>query len=597
MAFSSFFVPQVYALVDYQTNFEKSLPLEDLETDPTFVKSLYVAGGVDVALDVQFVRFVEFGYSFNKTNTEDFGLYIYLFANKKNQIIDSVQNEVNLSVKNDENGVSYDYLDYHLTLISTDGNFYKFKIQDKDNVIINSLEDEGRTYTVASVDLRIKDEGDYKYNAKAFGIGGKWTFTGYAKGYGEDKKESTLTCSSATDYLTIKLDVGHTNFLTSSSKGTKYKNNINSVYFSVPNDILEEYGALQKIKAEWYEYKTTPIIFTADDSKDDYDANYEELKNWIGVKANSSNHPVRSFYEYYDSYHETGLGTYTYCYGIAYNLYRDKTSYQKEYDLDMNNGEGFYIDMLTYLFEVDELSGLLLKNTELKDYVNSFYEKHKNKGVQLSEDEYLNKHGIAEGLFQDKVDEGRTKGHNVKTFDIGDSFDIKDYDSNHTGWQRFWDYFGRWGTVTDDGLDNVAPIYEVKELEKAKDLLIHDIDYNDFKNYYTLAKAKDKTTFLFRFAQTDYISNDLLCDKNGSTTQNMAYVQQTAFLDFDILELTFNKEGTETVFGCVMDPQDVYSHVELPQGCADYGAYTNVILFLGVVIVGYKLLNKHGRKR
>ena len=579
-------------MVDYQTNFEKSLPLEDLETDPTFVKSLYVAGGVDVALDVQLVRFVEFGYSFNKTNTEDFGLYIYLFVNKENQIIDSVQNEVNLSVKNDENGVSYDYLDYHLTLISTDGNFYKFKIQDKDNVIINSLEDEGRTYTVASVDLRIKDEGDYKYNAKAFGIGGKWTFTGYAKGYGEDKKESTLTCSSATDYLTIKLDVGHTNFLTSSSKGTKYKNNINSVYFSVPNDILEEYGALQKIKAEWYEYKTTPIIFTADDSRDDYDANYEELNNWIGVKVNSFNRPERSFYENaYPGGPEipNALG------GYIYNIF--------ESDYDESNKEDLTstkeINPLTYLFAVKNLSGLVLKNTELKDYVNSFYEKYKDRGVQLSEDEYLNKRGIAEGLFEDYVDEGRTIGHNVKTFDIGDSFNVLDYDSSHEPWQRFWDYFGHWGATTDDGLDNVAPIYEVKELTKAKDLLIHDVDYYDFVSYYTLSKAKNTTTFLFRFDQTDYYSSNLNCRKDiwGYPTQNMAYATQTAFLDFDILELTFNKEGVETVFGCVMDPQDVYSHVELPQGCADYGAYTRVILFLGVVVVGYKLLDKHGRKR
>lgn len=610
MAFSSIFVPQVYASSETKTNIANSLPLEDLETDPTFNKSQYIAG-VGVDLDVQFVRFQEYGYSYQKKNTKDFGLYIYLFANMKDMILSSSQNEATISIKNDVNGVSIDYSDYRLALISTDGNFYKFKVIDDNNYIFNSLNDEARTYTIAGIDLRIKDDGEYKYNAKAFGIGGKWTFTGYAKGYGENiLADSTLTCKSATDFYTLPLKVRHTNFLTSSDKGANYRNNINSVYFSIPDSILKEYGKIQKIKAEWYEYKTTPIIFTSDDTGEyGTDPNYDEFKDYIGVEISEENAIERAFYE--------GMYSTTHYTGFTYNIskYGPYLPNNNQLGIIFPHDCGYDIKMLTWLFPVYSLSGIprikyqydqnesRITGEFLQEYALNFY---KNHGVQLSQDKYLKSRKIAEGLFQYEVDEGRIMGHNVKQFDIGETFDVRDYDSTHKNWQKFFDFFGKKQIKTDDGLEDVKPILEVKELTNANDLLINTNDYQDFQKAFNEAKDKEEpeTMYLFRFAQTDYLTNKLTCIKEGplggtgalNRSENMAYNVQTAFLDFDILELTLNKDGVMTVFACVSTPKDIFSDIELP-GCQDMSAYTNVILFLGAVIIVYRIFDKNFRRR
>ena len=42
------------------------------------------------------------------------------------------------------------------------------------------------------------------------------------------------------------------------------------------NDILERYGKLQKVKAEWYEYKTAPIVTISDKGI------YDTLNGYVG---------------------------------------------------------------------------------------------------------------------------------------------------------------------------------------------------------------------------------------------------------------------------------------------------------------------------
>lgn len=79
---------------------------------------------------------------------------------------------------------------------------------------------------------------------------------------------------------------------------------------------------------------------------------------------------------------------------------------------------------------------------------------------------------------------------------------------------------------------------------------------------------QNKTTFLFRFAVTDMYSSRLYIGGEGNIwghSDKNAYVfMQTAFLDFDIIELTFNKEGNYKVIPVVSNPIDIVGDTELP---------------------------------
>lgn len=134
-------------------------------------------------------------------------------------------------------------------------------------------------------------------NAFYYDVSRSYTYTGYAAGY-NDNDISTLECSIS-ELDTISLNVKDTFFRTQSSElGQGHQNQLNSVYFSVPNKYINDYGKLQEIKCEWYEYKTQPIFVTSDMEMCNY-----MLNNWIGVnKGTSYNSNCKYSFYYGDNF-------------------------------------------------------------------------------------------------------------------------------------------------------------------------------------------------------------------------------------------------------------------------------------------------------
>ena len=152
-------------------------------------------------------------------------------------------------------------------------------------------------------------------NAVEYAVGGSYKFSGYVSGYGADENaESNLTCS-VTELETISLDVRSTNFRTqSSSAGKDHQNQLDSVYFSVDNSLLEKYGKLQKIKAEWYEYKTAPIVVVSDKGI------YDTLNGYVG----------KNIGEHTD--------------GLRYSLGYDRNVISSQYSTIINYGWSYNVD-------------------------------------------------------------------------------------------------------------------------------------------------------------------------------------------------------------------------------------------------------------
>ena len=119
---------------------------------------------------------------------------------------------------------------------------------------------------------------------------------------------------------------------------------------------------------------------------------------------------------------------------------------------------------------------------------------------------------------------------------------------------------------TDDGFTDIPPIQRLTEQDFAVQdiaghLKIHPDDAGTLKEYYGKAKA-DSEVFLFRYAVTDYWTEDLSVfeiqnGEHGTHHNGAGELRQgTQFFDFDILELTFNRDGVYTVIPAVSSPTD-----------------------------------------
>ena len=199
--------------------------------------------------------------------------------------------------------------------------------------------------------------------------------------------------------------------------------------------------------------------------------------------------------------------------------------------------------------------------------------------------EYLYSYdGDRSDLLTENVGDGRSV-YNLVDFDADeDAFDFTEYAPDVKGWGQLWDYLFK-----DDQavLQDVAPIVAIssKDLSGTAEsvserLLVGEADVSDIKAYVANAEANDQTVFLFRFACTEYYSEEVNVYKyenhwadgvplnhtfNNIGLMDCAYVaQENVFLGFDIIQLTFNKDGTYTIIPVVASPIDIIPSVTPP---------------------------------
>ena len=120
--------------------------------------------------------------------------------------------------------------------------------------------------------------------------------------------------------------------------------------------------------------------------------------------------------------------------------------------------------------------------------------------------------------------------------------------------------------------------------------------------FYAASVAADKTVYLLRFDKTQYISvnvqlwyeaqdtfgnyyNGSIPDKNGYVAQRLP-----VYLDFDVISLTFEKDGVYTVIPAVSDSIDIFSDVTPPPnwdptqgGCNGLSFWDLLMIILAVL--------------
>lgn len=601
-----------YAASASEINFDSTNVLDDLNSSTVHGEPFDITDyPYDESKQVQVINFVEYCYSYRANQRENYGLYLYVYNPQGlNLSTDSKANKVQMAVAYDNEGNPKAYEKFHLECVSvSDGNyrnlFYKFKVIDREidgKTFAERVNSNERRYDVPGIELM-------KYGnqtATEYGVNGTYYFTGYAEGYGPDAN-SQNTLASKVEYLeTVELDVKHTFYRTqTSSKGAGYQNQLDTVYFAVPNRFFERYGRLQRIKAEWYEYKTNDIVVTSNDSF------YEKALPYIGVPTGELN--------------QYGIPPYNEEIGISLGQNAGDGGggvYGAQWG--WNLGEGYLhpaCQTLYYLFKVDDIQEYDpyadivsiggVESNVLYEYIKN-YNKTTVKGTLPIKDGT-----ISADLFADDIDEYRKldteygkiqKGYSYYDFDA--DVDLQKLTSWQEGNPSFWENWinwglwdAIWGNIPDETSRTVSPIVTLKaeditgtNSEIADRLLINANDVNAVKSFYYTSTREDKTVVLFRFATSDYYSAEVDIIELGEgflwsdkMTSGQAYrAWESVFFDFDIIQLTFNREGVYTVIPVVSSPIDVVDDITPPvqmQGAMDWWKTVLAVLLIILLFV------------
>ena len=342
------------------------------------------------------------------------------------------------SFKSSKTFVLSKYDTYKLSLCSVSTGdysnlFIKYKVVDRaidDKFIVERVNSEERCYNIGEIEL--VHNGDlvatpiFNKNSDTNGSGYTFKFSGYSKGCGPDKTAESTLVGSFDELEVIELNVKHTFWRSKgSSKGEHWQNQVDSVWFSVPNSFLEKYGKLQRIKAEWYEYFTKDIIVVDDEDR------YNKLLEYI---ANSNTEDL-----YLSIVEDFGfsLSNATYFCDWIYNQkYTDKTC--------LSNCE--VLDLLYYVFNADDnaiseydpysnnLENGGISGNELYDYILNYNKSYNNGSLGIKGGKR-----ISADLFENDIPEERKRSDEYGEIKKGYSCYEFDIDSHLLEWLAFND--------------------------------------------------------------------------------------------------------------------------------------------------------------
>ena len=553
---------------------------------------------IDKDGELQFFSFVEYGYSYYANYEKNYALYLYLYNPQQlnfQTYLDSnvVRMGVSYATK-DDNIVVSEYEDFNIVCVSrTTGDysnlFYKFKVLDPNKKILSMAqayekENGCRRYDIAGVYLKT-DKSDVTLDKN---IGRTYKCSGYMATYGKDASNPSTFVCNVEKLETLDLKVYQTSYLTGvSSAGAYHHNNVSSVYFAIPQRVLDKYGSLWEIYAQWYECKTAPILVTSN-----VDFYYKALNNNHYETVDNSEGGTSLLYDksvdyllWYGRHSDSVAGSSNILhYDWAYNL---RPFSMTSGDMFIQRFANSYSNVLPFVFYSPSYteSGAFnvinkqtvagdVKSSQIRDYIQNY--KSSN---------YVDWHtsrNLASELFVNAIDSARAEkgikvGLNKVRTNLGNTFDLKSWNSEYGSW---WDKLTQYGwsypknEVLDEQHTNVKPFEEITKdalnsVTLASDLLINENDVDSFKTFCNSSYDNDSAVpYLFRFAVSDYMSRPITRNPGRlDVDQDVvdSYIaQETVFFDFNIITMTFKGKEDYYTLAVMHTPVDVIAGVEPP---------------------------------
>lgn len=581
---------------------------------------------------IQLVNFAEYCYSYAANMRGNYGLYLYIYNPQALDIDeDSVLNQVQLAVSWNADGEPEQQDKFDIVFCNKSGGdyadlFYKYRIVDKvssydGKTIAERVNSNGRKYSITGIELLTEGET----NSTDYGVGGTYTYTGYAAGYGADADaESTLACT-VTPFETVELDVHHTYYRAEGDYYMGMQTQLDSVFFNVPQRLYEEYGELYEIACRWYEYKTNPALVTENLEK------YNALSPYIGKDVFSIEGMTvavlgfgNASRNWFGTTYVTPLQAYV---NLPDEAFKDEDGNWIDLSGKTEWDNIFGFKLLKIPADVVEktvqnrfgvLSDVIFANGEATDYSASSDEVRERLlelSEQLGGDMINGKY--AEVLFSDEVDEGHKRGINEKTIKADDKMTLTEYTTELlasawlNGQYHVSEQYKQLPAIVTVSADDLVG----DDATVAARLYIAEEDVPELRTKFALGQLNRENTVLFRFSTSTYNSQYagayIIPDSNtelpregvlvGSYipvfrfTENdydaaqfdEVLISETVYLDFDIISLTFkDEEGAETVLPVVSSPIDAIAGYTPPLD-TDYhtgGDSTWIWIVIAVVV-------------
>lgn len=550
--------------------FDKIDVAKDLEGSDGFDFADYPA---DASKDTQIYTFLEYGY--DGTDNSKFGLYLYIYnPQQKDFSRSSASNKANVAVAFDEkdNASSYQRVNLIFCSATSDKLFYKYRIDDSDGKLLALAEQYAvthggaRRYDVATVEL-------FAYGnttATTTSIGKSYECAGYMKGFGADKASNTHTVKAySIDVLDIELN--HTFFRpegnSSGSVIASTKDQLNSVYFKFPNELIEYYGGIYKISTSYYALRTMPIVITSVKEvydklinyvgRDNYDGCEAEIFNIYAEDAMWKDQQMDVLKKHFD---EATAKAFENSIALTVNM-QDKSYY---YLPDTPIYYLFYTGNETADGSVPYAKDFSLSGERLLDYIYNYNRSYKNGKLDI-------KGGISKDLFCDSDDGYFNKLTQVEIY-ADDTYSLESI-VREKKWYDFLDLFNLFAEYKSESYENIRAIVPVEKndisMPKSDFCKKYLIDESAYDDIIASAKSDKETTYLFRFAQSAYLTSKSLASRPG----NEGYVygsdynycaQETVYLDMNISSITCRKGDEYHTFAVASNPIDVAADIDPP---------------------------------
>ena len=523
--------------------------------------------GISASDGFQLIYFAEVDY--RDANSADYGIYFYIYNPEETAFNTAANNNtVNMAVSFNSEGEPDGYANLSLTFIdrTDDHRYYKFRLTDSERMYeyAKSYSEQrgSRRYDVAGIQLLASGESlphDYATPAT-------YTYTGYAKGCGDDAfADSTLECTMTERKVIQFDDVQQTYY--HYPQDTENFAEIKTVYFSIPNEVLDYYGGIYSIQAEYYEYDLQPALVVESDNV------YNEFKQYIGITLPRDN-------------------DLNYCFYVAETEYSTMWGptlvewiYGNEYD-----------SMIVSMYEVYQKNVLLFNAPgSVDDYTIS-----RNALLEAME-AYTEKfgQGNAYGGFNDDLFQADSAGYDGATYiDItgDDLFDLEGFDTGNDLKNWIWEIFHGYDNPP---IQDIEPIYPVTERDLnlsdlSNELYIAPQDEADFITYCEEQMEQDRTVYMFRYKVDDYTDKQAWVKKTSGVgwmfdeEASARYV--TVDLGFDIISLGFQTDKGLTIVPVVSDPINVIPDLEpgdeILDNTNDEVPWLTIVLLLAISIGG-----------
>ncbi len=561
---------QVFADLD------KSSVTEDLSSIYSLSQFPYKSSDTGLYL----INVTEMGAT--RSGMEEHALYLYFYNPSGKSFHDTSFSKAEMAVEFNAEGEPTAFQKQTLSFVSSssDLTLLKYKLPQPHGDV--SADYTKRRYAISGVELReMNGQAVHEYTcAKLYEF----------SGFGENITVKT------SNILAVGLKVHQVSYLSGDSgkdaplTGT-YSNQVNSVYFSVPNVILEEYGELYAVDYEYYHARTAPILI-----------------------ANTTDYPLRSVLNEKVGKNDLGFTLYSGAAGegsvmvhhnIGPKLSNSLFSYYTYFD------KSILYDYYTSLFhapDIEDRESVLVASDDLQSYFKS-YNKSNHTWTTIG----------SAGYNADLFDLEASYGYKHIRVSIEDDFSLPSYadSKNNSFWKHFvkweWDYIFNIDKY-DNSLDGVKYIEKLTASDlrgSTADTLRVDAGYlDDIREFQAAEALKGNTTYLLRYAYSDdYYCVELTTSGTG-VDGNVLMVQENVYLDFDIITLSFRSEAQDgvsvpivTTLPVVSDPTDGFTDIknETPDhdilGNMDWfrtllGAVLGFVLMIAMIEIASVVLKK-----